>query len=317
MRLIGLLCVRNEAWVLGCTLRAAMKWCDEVIVVDHNSTDATFDIINQVTKENPWRVHYSRWVPTEKKTLTSRYEGSRTILNPNPPQTWEADVPVADESRWDEQDMRQHSLLLGRQRGGTHFAMIDADEILTANLLGRVRQDVQHLDPAQVLDYPLYAARSLQEYQDDASDWSNGWMSLVFRDAPHLAWKPASDNYHFHSRCPWGTMSRYRPVEWPQGGVLHLQFANRRRLLAKHIWYRMVEQIRYPNRTTPEKLNEKYDNALKPPGNLSPIPLTWWTGYLADRIQLNGWPWHEGEIRKMVEKYGLRAFEGLDLKGLA
>lgn len=317
MRLIGLICVRNESWVLGCSLRAALRWCDEVVVVDHNSSDGTFEIISEVTAENPWRVHYSRWTPTEEKELTSRFEGSRTILNPNPGKTWKQAVPTEDESRWDEQDMRQHSLLLGRKHGGTHFAMIDADEILTANLLYRVREDASKLQPGEILDYPLYAMRTLDEYQDDDTHWSRGWMSIVFRDAPHLTWKPAADGYHFHSRCPWGTTKRLTPVAWKDGGVMHLQFCNRRRLVAKHVWYRMVEKVRYAERSTVQQLNEKYDDALRPPRNLTSVPVEWWSHYPRGGIQLEGWPWHEGEVRKMADKYGLGKFEGLDLKGLA
>src|SRR6185295_6518761 len=208
MRLIGLMVVRNESWILGCSLRTALSWCDEVVVVDHNSSDGTQEIINEVAAEQPWRVHYSRWRPTEKKTLTSRYTG----------ETWEADVPIEDESRFDEMDIRQHSLLLGRRHGGTHFAMIDADELLTANLTFRARGDAEALAPGEVLEYPLFAMRSLDEYQNDQSDWCGNQLSLVFRDTPHLSWKPAADVYHFHSRPPWGAGRRVRPLEWGKAG---------------------------------------------------------------------------------------------------
>ena len=33
--------VRNEAWCLGLTARAALKWCDELVILDHASNDAT------------------------------------------------------------------------------------------------------------------------------------------------------------------------------------------------------------------------------------------------------------------------------------
>jgi len=310
------MCVRNEAWILACSMRAALKWVDELVVVDHNSTDGTFDIINEISAEHPWRVHYSRWQPTEEKILESVHSTSRTILNPTPSKTWKQQVPSEDESRWDEQDMRHHSLALGRLRGGTHFAMIDADEIMTANLMARIRQDVYALQPGEVLDYPLYAMRSLDEFQDDNTHWSRGVCSLVFRDAPHLTWKPAADGYHFHSRVPWGAGKRIEPVKWRDGGVMHLQWVNHRRLVAKHCWYRMVETVRYPNRMTAQRLNEKYDDALRPPGRVSTTPSDWWRDYDPGLIQLNGWPWHEGEVRRMVDKYGLGKFEGLDLKGL-
>jgi len=317
MKLVGLMCVRSEDWILGASLRAALGWCDEVVIVDHNSADGTFDIINEVSRDNPWRIHYSLWRPMEEKELTSQHEGSRTLLHAHPGKSWTAQVPSDDESKWDEMTMREHSLLLGRKHGGTHFAMIDADEILTANLIDRVREDVRTLKPGEVLDYPLYAMRTLDEYQDDDTEWSRGVMSTVFMDAPGISWRPAMDGYHFHARVPKGCGKRVTPVAWKDGGVMHLQFANRRRLVAKHCWYRMTETIRYPGRNTAEQLNTKYDNALKVPKHLSVAPLEWWGNYPRDLIALSGWPWHEGEIYKMIQKYGKDAFSGLDLKGLA
>src|SRR3990167_7796994 len=106
MKLIGLMCVKNESWVLGLSARAALRWCDEIVMVNHSSTDDTVVVIQELEREFPWRIQYSHW---------------------------------EDKGEWDEMEMREHSLLLGRKFGGTHFAVIDADEIVTGNLLSSVR----------------------------------------------------------------------------------------------------------------------------------------------------------------------------------
>ena len=41
MKLICLMPARNEDWIIGLSARAALMWCDELIVMDHASTDRT------------------------------------------------------------------------------------------------------------------------------------------------------------------------------------------------------------------------------------------------------------------------------------
>lgn len=97
---------------------------------------------------------------------------------------------------------------------------------------------------------------------------------------------------------------------------MHLQFANRRRLLAKHVLYRMVDHVRWPGRETVKQLNWKYSQALEPPDKVSPVPDEWWgAGGIQNEINLGGKPYQENEIIGMLQRYGPGAFEGLDLKG--
>jgi hypothetical protein len=108
-----------------------------------------------------------------------------------------------------------------------------------------------------------------------------------------------------------------RPLEGlaAHGGAMHLQFANQRRLVAKHVLYRMVDHLRWPGRETVKQLNFKYDQALTPAGKLSACPKEWWDGHRPDLITLEGIPYQEDEIRRLLSEHGRGAFEGLDLKG--
>src|SRR5882724_7954080 len=116
MNLVGIMPVRNEDWILGLSLRVALMWCDEVLVLMHQCTDRTSDIIEEVSKENCGCI----WLRV-------------------------------DDTQWDEMRHRQMMLDFARKSTGlkiasaTHIALIDADEILSANLLPTIRGHVERL----------------------------------------------------------------------------------------------------------------------------------------------------------------------------
>ncbi|MDP9120530.1 MAG: glycosyltransferase family 2 protein, partial [Acidobacteriota bacterium] len=62
MKLVGLMTVRNEEWVLGLSLRAALRFVDEMVVLDHASTDGTAALVERIAAEHPGRVRSLREV---------------------------------------------------------------------------------------------------------------------------------------------------------------------------------------------------------------------------------------------------------------
>src|SRR5262245_23758182 len=101
MRLVATLCARNEDWVLGMSARAALMWCDHVVLFNHASTDDPGEVAAQVVAEYPERVTY----------LSD------------------------DDPTWKEMAHRQRMLDAARAAGATHIAIVDADEVLSGNLL--------------------------------------------------------------------------------------------------------------------------------------------------------------------------------------
>lgn len=163
MKLIALMCARNEGWCIGFSVRAALAWCDEVIVLCHACTDNTVSALEGIY--------------------------GVTILHESNPD-------------WNEGDYRQRLLEAGRERGGDVFAIVDCDEALTANLLPRIRFMAESLNPAECLRLPwLCLWRSLDEYRCDDSPFGKATAPVLFRDAPGLTHKPA-DNYQWHGRVP-------------------------------------------------------------------------------------------------------------------
>lgn len=94
---------------------------------------------------------------------------------------------------------------------------------------------------------------------------------------------------------------------------MHLQFANRRNLVSKHWAYSYSEVIRWPGRMSPHDISIKYSQALMKADHLGVAPEEWWKGHEKKLIRLDGVPWHDQEIRRMLAKYGEKAFEGIKL----
>lgn len=288
MKLTALMLVRNEEWILGASLRAALNWCDEVAILDHASNDRTMGIIYDIARESGVdRINIRHW---------------------------------PDGSQWSEMDQRQRLLEIGRETGASHFAMIDADEIITANLWSIARGWIEDLKPREVLDVPMIPVwDGLDHYRDDGSIWSTARISLGFKDSPELCWRPrGEEQYHHHARAPHGAESRVTPqasLVHGSGGVFHLQWADWNRVTKKHVWYRILERSRWPQYSVNE-LNAKYNQAIADRSvTRSQIPSEWWGRYRRDLVRLEGPYWHEEDSRRMIKEKGMAYFQGLDLLG--
>ena len=218
---------------------------------------------------------------------------------------------------WNEMDQRQELLEEGRKAGGTHFAMIDADEMLTHNLLPSIRGLVEGLAPGQILDLPMINPhRGLEVHRDDHTEHSQSQLSVAFYDRPDLAWKPRN-GYHFHQRCPQGSGPHFNPFrkDKNKGGAFHLQWVCWERVVAKHRWYALNERIRWPNKYSVEQVNRIYSAALDERGiRCRPIPKEWWGDYRTDLIDRNHIPWHKAEVERMAKEHP-EALVGLNIAG--
>lgn len=287
MRLSALMVVRNEEWVLRASAWVALRWCDEMVILDHGSTDATPDIISDLVRDHPQRVHTIR---------------------------------VRASDGWHEQTHRQMVYATAIAYGATHFAVVDADEIPTGNLLAdptMLRWAIMgdELPEASIASFWMPNLwRSLDQYRPDAS---NGDVRLGFAYHPELHWRPRENGFHLHARYPMFSRGFYNPAEgWRGGGVMHLQFADWRRHVAKNWWYRMVERIQHPDHRTPAETNALYDWPFVGEEQAPRVdcPSAWWAGIEERRhIRLGEKPWHEDEIERLLSKHGAETFRGLDL----
>lgn len=290
MKIIACMPARNEDWCLGLSLRAVLMWADAVVVLDHASTDDTARIIQEVDLEHPGRV-FGLAVP---------------------------------EPTWLEMAHRQAMLQFARAGGATHIAIVDADEVLSGNLLGHIRTMILSLGADQLLQLPWTClARSVDRYYTEGV-WGTNWVTCAFPDKPEYGWRQR-DGYDFHHRHPMGANPFHssRPVAQGQGGLMHLQFVSERRLRAKQANYLITEMLRWPGRQSVEALNAMYGRAVyeSDPATVAhaACPAEWWAPYdhLMQYLRVDAEPWQEKAVRKAVLEHGRARFQGLDLFGVA
>ena len=292
-KLIGLMPVRNEDWCIGLTLRAALGWCDEVLVMLHACTDHSPEIVFDIARNvAPGRV---------------------TVLRQH-------------ERDWYEMIHRQQMLDEGRKLGGTHFALVDADELATGDLLRILNAQVKSLQPGYALEVPLYNLRGCLTRYHANGIWSRRWLSLAFTDAPGVSWTNYGDTFHRRLPSPLKTLRYY---EHGVSGVMHLWGVSESRLRAKHRLYKVTERIR--NMRPVEEIEREYSYAMKGRPDADPTdcpqrwkyadtPERWWAPYIpevnkADCLyeDVHTEFWQDVAVREAIEKYGPEFFAGLDL----
>lgn len=297
MKLVGLMPVRNEEWCLGMSARVALQWCDELVMLFHCCTDRSNQIGWDLASECPDR--------------TSQ---------------------IFTAGGWNEMEHRQWLLSVARERKATHLAIIDADEILTGNLLEQIggqtliRSLVEATPQNHIMQLPGYNLRGGLHRYHSSGIWANRWFSTAFIDDPALSW--SGDK--FHLREPQGRkLWSYKPVAQGGGGVMHLWGASERRLRAKSALYKITERIRWPNKRV-EEIDTMYSWAIygrpEVPADTvgawiyADVPGHWWARYSETKwgqyLDVNAEPWQEAECVRLVKEYGPRMCEDLDLFGV-
>lgn len=297
MKLTALMPVRNEGWCLGLTLRAALTWCDEVVVLLHACTDNSEEIVKQIDAEHPRRIVWGR-----------------------------------ESGAWDEMRHRQQILEIARHGGATHIALIDADEILTGNFFRDANCPPQRfwdIPTAQMLQLPGYNLRNgIHKYHANGI-WGQRWFSVAFADDAMLGW--AGDS--FHHREPHGKrLIPYQPIAQGEGGIMHLWGADPMRLRAKHALYKLTERIRWPQKSV-DQINGMY-NLWRTPYDcyvmypqqrqfleewtFKSVPDSWWKPYepWMKYLNLSQTVWQIAECQRLIEQHGRDKFAGLDLFGV-
>jgi glycosyltransferase involved in cell wall biosynthesis len=143
MKIIALMPVKNEAWILPSTYPQLRRFVDQVIVLDGGSTD-----------------------------------GTHQYLKANGAIIFDQKDPAVKGSEW-----RQFLLDEGRARGGTHFIWLDADETFTSNFWPKLRDVLDNMRPGQALmmDW-LCLWKSPFKLRFDNSVWTILPKDFVFCD---------------------------------------------------------------------------------------------------------------------------------------
>lgn len=278
--IVALMPVRDAGWCLRYTLPALLEWVDAACLLLHCCADETEAI--------------------------AREAGSRVFLG------------EVSEPDWPEAEHRQRLLEMGRSIGGTHFATVDSDEVLSANLVPGARGRVLALMPGQVLSAPwINLWRSRGEYAANLDATS---APVAFRDRADLCYRV--DGYQLHGRVPPQAGFRRRPCspdELAGGGLLHLQKLSWRRAVARQARYKALEMARWPeHRGGIDGVNARFDRSLglNRRVRLVEAPSEWWAhGLDPALIDEDREPWEAIDCARLAREHG--PWPGLDLYGVA
>lgn len=279
-KIIGLVPARNEKNIIAQCLRALALFTDAIVYLDDASTDETPDIVESLAKEL----------------------GIERILR---------------KKEWVRDEPRDRNALLnaGRELGGTHFIVIDADEALTANLLEgqNLRKAILSLKPGDRLALNwIQLWRSSERYRFDNSVWTWNYKDIIFCDDGQCSY---SSEFIHTPRVPESLKGSRYIIEGYDAGLLHFQFVNWRNLLLKQAWYRCLEHIREPGKPV-EEINERYAPSKDENGlGLKPTPKRWFDRYPFFDRSIFDLPdaWRAKQILGWFEEFGKEYFSKLDI----
>ena len=275
MKIIALLPVKNEAWILSAYLSSVTKVADEIIALDDGSVDLTKEVLRSF---------------------------GVVIEDFNQPEN--VQMPMS---------LRRKLLLkLGRLRGGTHFIWLDADEAFTAPFIKEGLQYISKLKPGQKLSMQwLTLWKNHTKYRDDLSVWSNNFKDFIVCDDSKYDFE---DKFFSEGRTQGPnndkTLIRLDPK---YGAVLHFQFVPWNRFQMKQAWYRCRELVNLPDAV--DSINQAYSITFDDSSaQLKDIPSDWLRDIvIPPNITSEETSWHKDEIFKLFDSFGTLFFEKLQI----
>ncbi len=280
-KIVGLMQVRNEENFIEQHLRALAYYTDSIVIIDDASTDSTPTILQSLAQElNIEKIIFRK--------ISTREDGN-------------------------ESDNSQVLLDTGRKIGGTHFIIIDADEMFTANCLENsfLRNKILSLNPGDVLEVNwIQLWRSTNYYRIDK--WIDNYGDFIFCDDGKCCY---NKKFLHATRSPNNLHGHHYRIEGRTHGLLHFQFVNWINLLIKQSWYRCLEHIRCPNKLASE-INKIYAPSKDESGlTLKDILSYWLECYqffdhtIYDKIQ----EWRKNQVLSWFDKHGKEYFKDLDI----
>ena len=217
-----------------------------------------------------------------------------------------------DQSNLNYSSWRQELLDWGRERGGTHFIWLDADEAFTTNFKDTYRDEILKLKPGQKLVMQwLCLWKSAHVYREDASIWSKLYKDFIFCDDKTSQF--GTTKLH-EGRTPGeNNKNTWIKLDPQKGAVLHFQFVAFERFQVKQVFMKSREFTL--GNTSARRLNYKYKDTLPDPyAKTVPVPTSWLTDMQGiDTIEDTGTAWYNTEILNYFEEKGVLFFEPLQI----
>jgi len=276
LKIIALLPFRNEAPFLRTYISSVLPLVDQIVAVDHGSTDDGHQLLRDVGAD----------------------------VDVQPPPNLSLGRQLGKQ--------RQHLLERGRSHGGTHFVWLDADEAFTAPFIENGRRHISGLKKGEKLSLQWLALwKNARVYRTDRSAWSNSWKDFIVHDDGVSGF--AYEAFHEPRTNGPNDPALLKRVPLDEGAVLHFQFAAWGRFQMKQAWYRCWELI--VGERGPVEINYVYRATLgNRMIRTSPLPAKWLEGIERVPDLENVSPgWYESEIMAWFHQYGAEFFEPLEI----
>lgn len=307
-KIVGLVAVHNEAGFIKHCLQALSQYTDAIVVLDDVSADDTLAVIGSIANE------------CNVERVIRKYVWQR-----------------------DEKADKNALLLAGREIGGTHFIMIDADEMFVAPCKNNnwLRNQILSLKKGQIICFPMMNVwNGLKYYRndDEMSPHHRKWRSIcaVLCDdgqctyEENQVWGP-SGAIHV-TRIPSNRIC-HDPVKNIvikdiNHGLLHYKYVNLEDVSVKKIWYMCVEYMNAnklentheARKKNAKKINEFYKNEFhssledKIKIKLTQVPNEWYDYPFFDRTQYDRLHvLRKNEVIGWLKSLGKRYFEPLNI----
>jgi glycosyltransferase involved in cell wall biosynthesis len=278
MKVVAMLPFKDEEWILPVFLSSVAPAVDEIVAIDDGSGDSSRRLVEEA--------------------------GGHVVSSADlAGGMWGAGLGGR------ELTVREKLLEIARERGGTHFIALDADEALTAPARHGLRDALARLEPGKKLAMRWVTLwKSPGAYRDgDASVWSDLYKDFGFADAPDLDFAGVARTPGPNGNEQWVRLAA------EQGAVLHYQFVPWERVQMKQAWYRCQELIRRPRAAF--DLNVMYAHGLDDPeARTSPVPDSWLEDIdVPPGIEELGPTWHYDAILEWFDERGIEFFEPLQI----
>lgn len=279
-KIVGLIQVRNESIIIEQCLHALSLYTDAIVILDDASDDNTLDII---------------------KSCADKYRIEKIICNQMC--AWLNSL---------ESYNRQKLLETGRKIGGTHFIIIDADEMFTATCLkgNFLRTKILEMQPGDKMSMHWIGLwKSIDQFR------SEGLLNeIIFCDDGVCSYncKPIHVP-RIPENLRKGAMIYLEP--YTIFGLLHFQAANWKNMELRRAWYHCFFKIRSPQMDALE-INE----LCAPQGDDTRVktqkcPSHWFDGYdffdktTYQKLEI----WRKKQIIGWINQYGQSFFKDLNI----
>lgn len=273
MKIIALLPVKNEAWVLPSYISSVSKVANEIIALDDGSTDESATIL--------------------KKTNGYVFQHdfrSEKVINMS----------------------RRRSLLLekGREHGGTHFIWLDADETFSGNFLYKAREIIGSLKPGRKIGLPwVHAWKDTEHYlNDNSSPLGKIWKDFIVCDDGKMKFE---ERFLSEARTP-GSNDNIEVLTKETGVVLHWQFSRWNITQYKQALYRCIELLEGSRsaRRINHTYSITLDNKDLETGV---IPTEWTKGITMPNTSTPESNCYKNQILTLFGLHGIEKFESLQI----